>query len=152
MFDPYWKRRQRLAARFARRMDEVDPSLPVDGDVPRWRTPTPRAGDMMDELVADLVKDRSPFFDEVCARWAELFPDLKAKPGKWVSDGPNGNGKIFLNVGSAAGSFALRPTLPAIRRKLAQLASAPRRFSLYVEIKTPDAVARTMRTTRPLRG
>ena len=149
MFDPYRKRRQRLAARHARQMSEVDFTLPVDGDVPRWRTPVTCVGDLMEGIAADLVKDRSPFFDEVCARWAELFPELKARPGKWVSSGANGEGKIFLNVGSAAGSFALRPKLPAIRRRLAELASAPRRFSLHVEIKTPSMTPRSARPPRP---
>ena len=135
MFDPYRRRREKATSMRERRMGDVDLSLPVDGDLPSLRTPSSRAGDMMDAIVADLVRDRSPFFDEVCAKWRELFPDLTAKPGKWVSsDGPAGNGKLFLHVKSAAGSFALRPKLPAIRRKLAALASAPRRFSVHVEI------------------
>ena len=116
-------------------MGAVDFGLPVDGDAPVWRTPTARAGDFMETLVADLVRDRSPFFDEVCVRWRELFPELAAKPGKWVAgDGTARCGKLFLHVRSAAGSFALRPKLPAIHRKLASLASAPKRFSVHVEI------------------
>ena len=116
-------------------MCAVDFSLPVDGDAPAWRTPTKRAGDFVEALVTDLVRDRSPFYDEVCDRWHELFPELSAKPGKWVSgDGPAGGGKLFLHVRSSAGLFALRPKLPAIRRKLASFASAPKRFSLHVEI------------------
>ena len=116
-------------------MGEVDLSLPVDGDAPAWRTPTARAGEYMETLVADLVRDRSPFYDEVSARWRELFPELAARPGKWVADdGPSGTGRLFLHVRSAAASFSLRPKLLAIRRKLMTLASAPKRFSVHVEI------------------
>ena len=135
MFDPYRKRREKASFLRARRMGAVDFSLPVDGDSPAWRTPTVRTGDFMETLVADLVRDRSPFYDEVVARWRELFPDLVARPGKWVAgDGPSGAGKLFLHVRSAAASFALRPKLSAIRRKLMALASAPKRFSVHVEI------------------
>lgn len=135
MFDPYRKRRERASSIRRRRMGAVDFGLPVDGDAPAWRAPTARAGDLMETLVADLVRDRSPFFDEVCARWRALFPELAAKPGKWVAgDGAAQGGKLFLHVRSAAGSFALRPKLPAIRRRLASLASAPKRFSVHVEI------------------
>ena len=135
MFDPYRRRRKKATAIRERRMGDVDLSLPVDGDFPSLRTPSRRAGELVDAIVADLVRDRSPFFDEVCARWRELFPDLAAKPGKWVAvDGPAGSGKLFLHVRSAAGSFALRPKLPAIRRKLATLTSVPKRFSVHVEI------------------
>ena len=84
MFDPYRRRREKATSMRERRMGDVDLSLPVDGDLPSLRTPSSRAGDMMDAIVADLVRDRSPFFDEVCAKWRELFPDLTAKPGKWV--------------------------------------------------------------------
>ena len=136
MFDPYRRRREKAAFRRARQMGAVDSALPVDGDAPAWRTPTARAGEFMETLVADLVRDRSPFYDEVCARWRELFPELAARPGKWVSEsGSSGNGRLFLHVRSAAASFALRPKLPTIRKKLMALASAPRRFSVHVEIR-----------------
>ena len=135
VYDPYRKRRERAASIRERRMGAVDSSLPVDGDVPALRDPVVRAGSLMDGILSDLVRDRSPFFDEVSARWASLFPDLAAKPGKWVEgDGAKGSGKLFLHVRSAAASFALRPRLPAIRKKLATLPSAPSRFSLHIEI------------------
>lgn len=135
MFDPYLKRREAAAAKRTRAMSEVDFSLPVDGDVPAYRTPSFRAGDLLDSLVSDLTKDRSPFFDEVCAQWGSLFPDVKAKPGKWVSGATAGAcGRLFLHVGSASASFAIRPKLVAIKRKLATLASAPPRFSVHIEI------------------
>ena len=135
MFDPYRKKREKAAARRIDRMGAVDFSLPVDGDLPAYRTPTVKAGDILDSLIADLTRDRSPFFDEVRARWCELFPELKAKPGKWVDGAtPKAGGKLFLHVRSAAASFALRPKLAGIRKKLAALSSAPQRFSVHVEI------------------
>ena len=135
MFDPYRRRRERAVAAREKKMSAVDFSLPVDGDLPSSRTPSVKAGDLLDSLVEDLMRDRSPFFDEVCARWRELFPEIAAKPGKWV-DGvtPNAGGKLFLHVRSAPASFAMRPRLAAIKRKLAELATAPKRFSVHVEI------------------
>ena len=135
MFDPYRKRREKAVRMREERMGAVDFSLPVDGDAAAYRSPTARAGDLLDSIVSDLVRDRSPFFDEVCARWKELFPELKARPGKWVAgDTLASGGRLFLHVGSAAGSFALRPKLPTIRKRLATLGSAPARFTLHVEI------------------
>jgi hypothetical protein len=135
MFDPYRKRRERAAASREAKMGAVDFSLPVDGDLPTYRTPSVKAGDLLDSLVADLTRDRSPFFDEVCAKWGELFPDFAAKPGKWVAgDSPDAGGKLFLNVKSAAASFAVRPKLKAVKAKLAGLASAPKRFSVHVQV------------------
>lgn len=116
-------------------MSAVDFSLPVDGDVPAYRTPSSSVGNMLDSIAADLTKDSSPFYDEVCAKWSELFPNLKAKPGKWVSgENAAAGGMIFLHVKSAPASFALRPRLPMIRKKLATLATAPKRFSVHIEI------------------
>lgn len=135
MFDPYRKRRERAALVRESRMGAVDFSLPVDGDVPSVRTPSSLAGDFMDSLVDDLSCDRSAFFDEVAQRWLEFFPDLRAKPGKWVSGAtPRSGGKLFLHVMSASALFATRPKLPAIKKKLSSLASAPVRFTLHIEI------------------
>ena len=135
IYDPYRQRREKAASIRERRMGAVDFSLPVDGDVPSARSPSVSAGSLLDGILADLVRDRSPFFDEVSEKWAMLFPDLSAKPGKWVDGGGSTKaGKLFLHVRSAAASFALRPRLPAIKKKLATLASAPSRFSLHVEI------------------
>ncbi len=144
MYDPYRRRREKAAAIRERRMGAVDFTLPVDGDAPAWRSPTVLAGDRMEALVADLVRDRSPFYDEVCARWSEMFPELKARPARWVS-GEGGSGKMFLSVGSSAGLFALRPKLPAIRKRLSALASAPKRFTVHLEIavRRPSPAAST---------
>ena len=64
VFDPYAKRRAKAAAARAQEMRAVDFALPVDGDVPDVRRPTPRVGGLLDALVADLTRDRSPFYDE----------------------------------------------------------------------------------------
>ena len=140
MFDPYRKRRERAARIREARMGAVDFSLPVDGDVPSFRSPASRAGDFVDALVADLVRDRSPFFDEVSQKWKELFPDVPARPGKWVSGATQRSpGKLFLEVRSAPALFSMRPKLPAVKRKLAALASAPERFSVHLEIARPKS-------------
>ena len=135
MFDPYRKRREKAARIREMRMGAVDFSLPVDGDVPALRRPPSTAGDFMDSLVEDLSRDRSEFFDEVVLRWRELFPDINARPGKWVSGAtPKSGGRLFLHVASAPALFSMRPKLPAVKKKLATLASAPVRFTLHLEI------------------
>jgi hypothetical protein len=135
MFDPYRKRREKAARIREKRMSAVDFSLPVDGDIPALRQPSSTAGDFMDSLLADLTKERSDFFDEVVQRWQELFPNISAKPGKWVSGAAAKNGgKLFLHVTSAPALFAMRPKLPAIRKKLATLSTAPVRFTIHLEI------------------
>lgn len=138
MFDAYRKRREKAARIREMRMSTVDFSLPIDGDVPSYRSPTSRAGDFIDSLVQDLVQDRSPFFDEVVQQWKSLFPELSAKPGKWVSGAtPKSPGKLFLEVGSAPALFLMRPKLASIKRRLSELPSAPERFSVHLEIARP---------------
>jgi hypothetical protein len=114
-------------------MGAVDFSLPVDGDALEIRQPLASAGSFMDGILADLVKEETPFFDEICARWKELFPDLRARPGKWVASASGNGGKVFIYVASAAALFALRPKLPAMKKVLAKLASAPAKFTLHIE-------------------
>jgi hypothetical protein len=135
MFDPYRKRREKAARIREKRMGAVDFSLPVDGDVPGFRTADSKPGDFVDSIVEDLVRDRSPFFDEVVKNWNGMFPDLAARPGKWVA-GPTerAGGKLFLHVKSAPALFAMRPKLPSIRKKLCALPGAPARFTLHLEI------------------
>jgi hypothetical protein len=135
MFDPYRKRREKAARIRERRMGAVDFSLPVDGDVPGFRTEGSKPGDFVDSIVEDLVRDRSPFFDEVVKRWNGMFPDLAARPGKWVAGPAAGaGGKLFLHVKSASALFAMRPKLPSVRKKLCTLPGAPARFTLHLEI------------------
>ncbi len=77
----------------------------------------------------DLLTERNAFFDSLPDRWGSLFPGLPARPGRYE------NGTIWLYVRHAPLSFALRPKLPAIKRKLAALDGAPKKFDLRLEIR-----------------
>lgn len=77
----------------------------------------------------DLLTEKNDFFDSLADRWAQLFPGLAARPGRYE------DGKIFLYVKSAPANFAIRPKLPAIRRRLAELPGAPTRIELRLEIR-----------------
>lgn len=114
--------RERLAAR-------ATPGLPIDGDAVETRVPVQGMGKLMDGLLANLLAVRNPFFDQVCERWKELFPDLPARPGRMQ------DGKLFLYVGTSGRLFGLRPKLRAIKATLAGLPAAPKRFSVHLEIK-----------------
>ena len=135
MVDPYEKRRRR--ARQARQgvlARIVTPGLPIDGDPKECRRPVVRTGDVfasvLEELNKEIFKTENDFFEEVVARWEELFPGCPARPGRWVP--PN---RLVLYVASAGQSFALRPRLPAMTRALKALPTAPKtRFSVIVQI------------------
>ena len=125
---------RRLRDRMARKRldDRVTPGLPVDADPVETRVPTPRVGALMDDLLGDLLKEKSTFFDSVCAQWTTLFPDLPARPGRYQ------DGHLFLYVRTAGQLFALRPKLPKIKKALLPLRAAdpnaPKRFTLHLEI------------------
>jgi len=134
-FDPYAKKR-RLArqARQARLDKIVSSDLPVDGDAVETRRPTAAVGGLMDavmESVArELYRDEARFFDRLREQWAELFPGCPARPGRWQ------DGKLVLYVATAGQSFALRPKLPAMKKRILALDGAPKgRLVLLVEIK-----------------
>ena len=135
MDDPY--ERKRRAARVARqkRLDKVvDPELPVDGDPAETRKPVQTFGSMFDTLMdavnRDLFREEAQFLDRLRERWAELFPGCPARPGRWQ------DGKLVLYVSTAGQSFALRPRLPAMKRKIRTVEGAPKgRFALLVEIR-----------------
>jgi len=134
-FDPYAKKR-RLArqARQARLDKIVSSDLPVDGDAVETRRPTAAVGGLMDavmESVArELYRDEARFFDRLREQWAELFPGCPARPGRWQE------GKLVLYVATAGQSFALRPKLPAMKKRILALDGAPKgRLVLLVEIK-----------------
>lgn len=115
--------RRRLAAR-------ATPGLPVDGDAPGARSaPVVRAGALLDGIAAEWLIERSAFFDEVCDRWDALFPASPARPGRWQ------DGRLFLYVRTAGQLFALRPKLARAKKTLAALPSAPRKFTLHLEIR-----------------
>ena len=113
--------RRRLASR-------ATPGLPIDGDVVETRVPMPGIGKLMDDLLASLLVEKSPFFDQVCEKWMELFPDCVAKPGRWQ------DGRLFLYVRTSGQLFGMRTKLPTIKRALAALPTAPKRFSVNLEI------------------
>jgi len=85
-------------------------------------------GKALDAAYADLVRERNDFFDSLPDRWAELFPGLLAKPGRYE------DGIIFLYVRSAPQLFAVRPKLASIRARLAALPGAPKKITLKLEI------------------
>ena len=104
------------------------PDLPIDGDAIETRVPTPMVGTLLDGIVTDLLVENSPFFDEVCEKWTCLFPEIAARPGRWQ------DGRLFLYVGTSGQLFALRPRLAKMKKTLSALATAPKRFSLHLEI------------------
>lgn len=105
------------------------PGLPLDGDVPEARTPMPTMPGLMDRLLEELLIEKSPFFDQVCEQWETLFPELVAKPERWQ------DGKLFLRVRTSGQLFSLRPKLPKIKKTLATLPTAPKRFAVHLEIR-----------------
>ena len=112
---------RRLAAR-------ATPGLPIDGDVVETRVPMPNMGSLMDGLLANLLIEKSPFFDEVCEKWTAMFPDSAAKPGRWQ------DGRLFLYVRTSGQLFGMRSKLSKIKKALAALPTAPKRFSVNLEI------------------
>ena len=113
--------RSRLAA-------HATPGLPIDSDVVETRVPMPSMSTLMDGLIASLLSEKSPFFDQICEEWAKLFPDCAAKPGRWQ------NGRLFLYVRTSGQLFGMRPKLPKIKKALAALPTAPKRFTVGLEI------------------
>ena len=116
-----------MAAR-RRLASHATPGLPIDGDVVDTRVPMPSMGRLMDGLLASMLIEKSPFFDEVCEKWMDLFPDSAAKPGRWQDGG------LFLYVRTSGQLFGMRTKLPKIKKALAALPTAPRRFSVNLEI------------------
>lgn len=82
----------------------------------------------LDAALKDLLTERNPFFDSLADRWPKLFHDLPIRPGRYEG------GKIFLYVANAPTSFLMRPKLPQIRRRLAELPGAPARLDVRLEI------------------
>ena len=81
----------------------------------------------LDAAFKDLTTERSAFFDSLADRWAVLFPDLPARPGRYEA------GKIFVYVRNASTAFLVRPRLRAVAAKLAALPGAPKRIDLRLE-------------------
>ncbi len=114
----------------ARRLGErIVPGLPVDADAVELRTPIARLDSAIDAMLASMGCEKNPFFDAVCEKWDALFPDLPARPGRYEDR------CLYLFVRSPAVNFAVRPKLPAVKRALARLEGAPRRFDVRLEIR-----------------
>ena len=135
MFDPYEQKRRRAREQRQSRLARiVSPDLPIDGDAVEARRPTVAVGGLldavMDSVAREIYRDEARFFDRLREQWAELFPGCPARPGRWQE------GKLVLYVATAGQSFALRPKLPAMKRRILALDGAPKgRFALLVEIK-----------------
>ena len=135
MFDPYEQKRRRAREQRQSRLNRiVSPDLPIDGDAVEARRPTAAVGGLldavMDSVAREIYRDEARFFDQLREQWAELFPGCPARPGRWQE------GKLVLYVATAGQSFALRPKLPAMKRRILALDGAPKgRFALLVEIK-----------------
>ncbi len=104
------------------------PGLPVDGDPPEMRKPCKTIVSAMDSFLEEILKEKNPFYDLVVEKWSELFPDLPMKPGRMDKT------KLFLYVKTSGKLFAYRSQLPRIRKVLATLEGAPKRFTLHLEI------------------
>lgn len=86
-------------------------------------------GKAVSAAAADLVREKSPFFDALVDLWPQLFPNSRIRPGRFEG------GIVFLYVRSAAALFAARPQLRAIREKLRTLDGAPRDLVLRLEAR-----------------
>lgn len=82
----------------------------------------------LEAAIHDLTTERNDFFDSLCDNWVRIFPDLPAKPGKYV------DGKIFIFVRNASTSFMIRPKLRKIAAQLSRLPGAPKHIDLRLEI------------------
>ena len=132
--DPYRVRRLRaLRARQKSLLDHATPGLPIDGDVPATRKPTVVAGDCMERVLDEILASGDPFFANLREHWDVLFPDFQARPVR------GRDGRLVLQVRSAAQLFTLRPKLPSLKRRLAVLPGAPKRLVVNLEIRACPA-------------
>ncbi len=76
---------------------------------------------------AGMIVERNKFFDTLADSWRRMFPDQPARPGRYE------DGKIFIYVKNAPTLFLMRPRLPMIRRRLAELPGAPKKIELRLE-------------------
>ena len=130
------RRRQRDAAARRRLADRLLPGLPVDADACETRVAVPQVGSLLDGLVAGLVERKEPFFDTVLAHWKEICPDFPGRPGRFQDN------RLFLYVRTSGQVFALRTRLPKIRKLVAALPGAPKRFTVHLEVHAaPRGVA-----------
>lgn len=83
----------------------------------------------IDAVARTFFAEQGGFAEQLAGDWERLFPGLPARPDR-IEDG-----RLFLRVRSAPALFAMRPKLPAIRRKLAQLPDFPPKLRLALEIR-----------------
>lgn len=104
------------------------PGLPVDSDAKEFRRKMGSVGACLDGLVANLLKEQSPFFDEVVEKWEGLFPDIPATPKEWV------DGKLILHVPTSGQLFSVRAKLASIRKVLQTFATVPKKWTIHLKI------------------
>ena len=122
------RRRQRDAAARRRLSDRLLPGLPVDADALETRVKVPRVGFLLDALVSGLTEKKEPFFDTVLENWQKICPDFPGRPGRFQDN------RLFLYVRTSGQVFSLRPKLPKIRKLVAGLPGAPKRFTVHLEV------------------
>lgn len=122
------KRRQRDALARRRLSDRLLPGLPVDADALETRVKVPRVGSLLDALVSGLTERKDPFFDTVLENWKAICPDFPGRPGRFQDN------RLFLYVRTAGLVFSLRPRLAKIKKLVAGLPGAPKRFTVHLEV------------------
>ena len=122
------RRRQRDAAARRRLSDRLLPGLPVDADALETRVKVPRVGFLLDALVSGLTEKKEPFFDTVLENWKTICPDFPGRPGRFQDN------RLFLYVRTSGQVFSLRPRLPKIKKLVAALPGAPKRFTVHLEV------------------
>ena len=122
------RRRQRDAAARRRLSDRLLPGLPVDADALETRVKVPRVGFLLDTLVAGLTETKEPFFDTVLENWPRICPDFPGRPGRFQDN------RLFLYVRTSAQVFSLRTRLPKVKKLVAALPGAPKRFTVHLEV------------------
>ena len=143
-YDPYARRRREARILRQKRLEQVaSPDLPVDGDPAETRRPANAIDGLLDAAIEsverEIYHDETAFLDSLAERWDEMFPGCPARPARWR------DGILVLHVGNAGQSFAMRPRLPAMKRKILALENAPKeRFRIIVQIHAPADGGRRM--------
>ena len=105
--------------------------------LPRWKPLYPEKRNLHDTFSSaakaafeELATFRDPFVETLADVWPTLFPDLRAVPGRFE------DGYLILYVRSAPMLFSLKPKLSGIKKRLAALPDAPKKFEVRLEINT----------------
>ena len=100
----------------------------MDADALETRVKVPRVGSLLDTLVAGLTETKEPFFDTVLDNWPRICPDFPGRPGRFQDN------RLFLYVRTSAQVFSLRARLPKVKKLVAALPGAPKRFTVHLEV------------------